>query len=210
MKVKVMYISIVVIGLFVLFYPDLSERYYDYQQQKLIQSWEESFQNIQQTEEEMDQVSETNHDEMMNTSLEDLKSAFSEYENMEGILTINKIVLKLPILQGATQENLKTTLASIENTSKAGQTGNYAIAGHRSHTYGRNFNRLDELEIGDIIDIRNEDSSFQYQVTEKLIVEPQDVWVLEGNDVDKELTLVTCDPLINPTHRLIVKAKLVE
>lgn len=204
-----MYITIVVIGLFVLFYPDLSEKYYDYQQQKLIDSWEESFNLIQQADDELDQESELN-DEKVNESLEDTKFDFSEYDNMEGILSISKINLKLPILHGATQENLKTTLASIENTGQAGQIGNYAIAGHRSHTYGRNFNRLDELEVGDTINISTKETTYKYQVTEKLTVEPKDVWVLQGNDIDKELTLVTCDPLINPTHRLIVKAKLVE
>lgn len=209
MKSKVMYITIVVIGLFVLFYPDLSEKYYDYQQQKLIDSWEESFNLIQQADDELDQESELN-DEKVNESLEDTKFDFSEYDNMEGILSISKINLKLPILHGATQENLKTTLASIENTGQAGQIGNYAIAGHRSHTYGRNFNRLDELEVGDTINISTKETTYKYQVTEKLTVEPKDVWVLQGNDIDKELTLVTCDPLINPTHRLIVKAKLVE
>ncbi|MDU7477902.1 MAG: sortase, partial [Paenibacillus macerans] len=32
--------------------------------------------------------------------------------------------------------------------------------------------------------------------------------VLKPNGKDKILTLITCDPLKNPTHRLIVQAKM--
>ncbi|MGM0882619.1 MAG: sortase [Bacillota bacterium] len=40
------------------------------------------------------------------------------------------------------------------------------------------------------------------------IVEPTDVSVLNYNNKDKLLTLITCDPIINPAHRLIIHAKM--
>lgn len=131
-------------------------------------------------------------------------------KNMEGVLSIAKIDLKLPILSGATIENMKISVASIANTGKAGGIGNYAIAGHRNLTYGKNFNRLDEVAPGDLIEVDTGRNKFTYKIEEKLYVLPTDVWVLQNNGSNKEITLVTCDPMVDPTHRLIVKGKLVE
>lgn len=130
--------------------------------------------------------------------------------NMDGILEIEKINLKLPILRGATEENMLISVASLNNTGPLGKIGNYAIAGHRNRTYGRNFNRLDEVQDGDIIYIRDGENNYKYAVVEKLYVLPEEVWVLNGNNIDKEITLITCHPRINPTHRLIVKGKIIE
>lgn len=129
---------------------------------------------------------------------------------IEGIINIEIIDLELPILTDASDKNLKLSVASIKGTGKPGQIGNYSIAGHRSHTYGKNFNRLNEVRIGDIIKIDNGNEQYEYEVIEKIYVKPDEVWVLEGNNIDKEITLVTCHPMINPTHRLIVKGKIME
>ncbi|MGF7057963.1 class D sortase [Brassicibacter mesophilus] len=131
-------------------------------------------------------------------------------KNMEGMLIIEKINLSLPILHGATDKNLKMSAASIENTGEAGKIGNYSIAGHRSRTFGRNFNRLDEVEIGDILEVDDGKNQYRYTVSEKLYVKPEEVWVLNGNKKDKEITLVTCHPMTKSTHRLIIKGKINE
>lgn len=131
-------------------------------------------------------------------------------KNMEGVLSIDKIDLQLPILTGATMDNMKISVASIANTGKAGAIGNYAIAGHRNLTYGKNFNRLDEVVLGDLIEVDTGSSKFVYKVEEKLYVLPTDVWVLQSKGSNREITLITCDPMIDPTHRLIVKGEIVE
>ncbi|WP_245699645.1 class D sortase [Paenibacillus glacialis] len=198
-------------------YPKLSEMYENYQQEKLVREWQISLQNIDNgadssqsingdvlsdnivTDNEVNDLYETN-----------VKLDSSNNENMEGILYIKRINLQLPILHGATKSNMKTSVASIVNTGQLGEVGNYALAGHRNRTFGRNLNRLDELEQGDKIQIDNGEDQFEYTVMEKLRVTPEEVWVLEGVGSDRELTLVTCDPMINPTHRLIIKAKIIE
>jgi len=123
-----------------------------------------------------------------------------------GRIKIDKISLNIPILHGTSKANLKLGAGQITGTSKLGDVGNAALAAHRSHTYGRMFNRLDELEIGDKIIVETADGTFEYTVYEKLVVEPDDVSVLNRNDKDRVLTLVTCTPLYTATHRLIVHA----
>ena len=217
MKTKIFAGVLILIGIVILCFPKLSEAYYNYQQQQLVQEWQNSLQNIDNgvDSSELDNEVDTAPDDLQAVTdhaetKEQVKPDFSSYKNMEGVLTIDKIDLLLPILHGATNKNMKTTVASIENTGKAGEIGNYAIAGHRNFTYGRNFNRLDEMEVGDKIEVDTEDHQFEYKVTEKLYVLPEEVWVLEGNNKDKEITLITCHPIENPTHRLIVKGKIVE
>lgn len=128
----------------------------------------------------------------------------------EGVLSIEAIDLVMPILTGATRQNLHLSIASIEGTAKAGQPGNYGIAGHRSRTRGRNFNRLGEVREGDVLQVETADGSYHYAVDEILLVLPEDTWVLAGDGASRRITLVTCDPMIDPTHRLIVKGTLIE
>lgn len=122
----------------------------------------------------------------------------------DGILHIPRIKVKLPIIHDATTHNLDISVASLKGTGPPGTDGNYAIAGHRSRIYGQLLNRADELEIGDVIDIETTSSIIRYIISEKLLVNPEDVWVLE-NKGKSELTIVTCHPIKNPTHRLIIK-----
>lgn len=124
------------------------------------------------------------------------------------MIEIPAIDLKLPVLEGATKANMKHAAAHMTETSPLGETGNAAIAAHRARTKGRLFNRLNEVKIGDQIDIAAETGRFVYEVYDISVVEPTDVSVLEPKGDDRMLTLITCDPLKNPTHRLIIHAKL--
>lgn len=123
-------------------------------------------------------------------------------------IKIDKIKLKLPVVEGATQKNMKSAAAHLKETTALGQVGNAAIAGHRMRSKGKLFNRLGELEAGDKIVVETKDQSYTYTVYKILIVKPTDVSVLNYNNKDKLLTLITCDPIVNPTHRLIIHAKM--
>jgi len=230
LKTKIAATFLLCMGLILISYPKLSEFYYDNRQQDLIQEWRESFQaidiefepNVPNPEPEPASANAEltqaagprpeGHEAGQVARADQEKTAFHTplLENMEGMLYIDAIDLELPILKGVTKENLKTAAASIQGTGELGEIGNYAIAGHRNRTYGRNFNRLDELEAGDRVRIDNGYEQFVYIVTEKLYVSPEDVWVLKGNGVGREITLVTCHPIGESTHRLIVKGKILE
>ncbi|MBQ4902056.1 class D sortase [Paenibacillus sp. Marseille-P2973] len=125
------------------------------------------------------------------------------------VIKISKIDLELPVLEGATKTNMKYAAAHMKETTDLGEEGNAAIAAHRSHTKGRLFNRLNEVEVGDEILIEVKEGSYVYTVDKISVVKPTDVSVLDVEDPEERvLTLITCDPLINPTHRLIVRAKM--
>lgn len=123
-----------------------------------------------------------------------------------GKIKISKINVNMPILFDATEKNLNRGAAVIAGTSEFGEVGNVGIAAHRGRSYGVFFNRLNEIEPGDIIEVSANNTVYKYTVYKVHIVEPTEVSVLNRNKTDKILTLVTCDPVKNPTHRLIVHA----
>ena len=86
--------------------------------------------------------------------------------------------------------------------------GRCTISGHRT-TYGSPFNRVDELEKGDLIyleTIRND--IFIYVVKEQIIVNPEDVYIIQGAG-RRELLLTTCYPKYSEAKRLIIIAELI-
>lgn len=123
-----------------------------------------------------------------------------------GVMNIEKIDLRAPIAEGTELSVLKYSIGHMESTTSLGSIGNSVVAGHRSHSYGVYFNRLDELENGDEIVVETYSGTYTYVVYEILIVEPDDVSVLRNSSEYRVLTLVTCDPVYNPTHRLIIHA----
>ena len=127
-----------------------------------------------------------------------------------GVIQIDKIKLKAPVVEGVKAENLKAGIGHIPGTAALGQPGNCVLAGHRNHTFGIFFNRLDEMEEGDEIIIITKKEELKYKVYKKHVVTPDDVSVLKGSKDDNIITLVTCTPIYVATHRLILNARLEE
>ncbi|TDG00567.1 class D sortase [Paenibacillus piri] len=123
-----------------------------------------------------------------------------------GTIKIDIIKLKLPFVEGVSVDNLKDAPGHIPGTSLPGEIGNAVIAGHRSYSYGRMFNRLEELEPGDDITVESGGKTYDYVIYEKKLVEPTDLSVLNRNDTDRILTLITCDE--EGVQRLILHAQL--
>lgn len=129
-----------------------------------------------------------------------------------GILTIPKIGARLPVTAGVTEEQLKISEGWVMQTAPIGSVGNAVVAGHRSYTWGRHFNRLDELEAGDeIIYTKQGGETMRFVVYETLTVKPDDPAVFAPPPAGRaQLTLYTCTPVRIATHRLVVRALLEE
>lgn len=129
-----------------------------------------------------------------------------------GILTIPKIGARLPVTAGVTEEQLKISEGWVMQTAPIGSVGNAVVAGHRSYTWGRHFNRLDELEAGDeIIYTKQGGETMRFVVYETLTVGPDDPAVFAAPPAGRaQLTLYTCTPVRIATHRLVVRALLEE
>lgn len=129
-----------------------------------------------------------------------------------GILTIPKIEAQLPVTAGVSEEQLKVSEGWVTQSSPVGSKGNAVVAGHRSYTYGKHFNRLGELGIGDeILYADAEGVEMKFLVSEVRVVEPDDAEVFApAPEGAAWLTLYTCTPVRTASHRLIVRAERVE
>lgn len=129
-----------------------------------------------------------------------------------GILSIPKIDARLPVTAGVSEEQLKISEGWVMQTALIGSGGNAVIAGHRSYTYGKHFNRLGELEAGDEIFYTAADGTEMcFAVSEILTVLPDDPAVFDApTEGASQLTLYTCTPVKVATHRLLVRALRVE
>lgn len=95
-----------------------------------------------------------------------------------------------------------------------GQPGNTVISGHHN-IKGEVFRYLADIEAGAEVDVYVGSTVYRYYVEQKMIVkekgEPLEVrqqnarWIGPTDDV--RLTLITCWPYTNNTHRVIVVAK---
>ncbi|HEX2047823.1 MAG TPA: class E sortase [Acidimicrobiales bacterium] len=124
-----------------------------------------------------------------------------------GVILIPKIGLDQAFIEGVGVEELKQAVGHYPDTKMPGEKGNAALAGHRT-TYGAPFNRLDELVAGDAISVTTQAGTFRYEVTEKRVVTPDEISVLDDTP-DNRLTLTTCHPKYSAEQRLIVFAQLV-
>jgi len=129
-----------------------------------------------------------------------------------GILKIPKIALKTPVTEGAKPENIQFAVGHLSSSSSTNELGkkneNFAIAGHRSYTYGKFFNRLNELVKGDQVILYTQNSVYTYKVFDKKIVSPSSVDVINPISGKSVLTLITCHPEYSDKQRLIVFCEL--
>ena len=124
-------------------------------------------------------------------------------------MTIPKIELEYIVHEGTDTATLKKGPGHLTLTPFPGEEGRCTISGHRT-TYGSPFNRVDELEEGDIIYLETRgNKSYMYIVTGLEIVKPTDVYILEGTN-KIELLLTTCHPKYSAATRLIIIAELAE
>ncbi|MGK5729362.1 class E sortase [Streptomyces sp. URMC 124] len=120
-----------------------------------------------------------------------------------------------PVLQGTAAGLLKKGLGHYEGTARPGETGNFAVAGHR-RTYGDPFKDLDELRAGDAVVVGDGTTWFTYRVDGRPYrTRPDDVGVIDPvpagsgfRGPGRYLTLTTCEPEWGHSHRLIVWAHL--
>ncbi|MFN2200843.1 MAG: sortase [Caldilineaceae bacterium] len=104
-----------------------------------------------------------------------------------------------------------------KNSALPGETGNVVMSGH-NNILGSVFRELDQLRAGDDIYVGYGGQRYQYVVDQVVIVpekyasteqrQENAKWI--GESKDSRLTLVSCWPRNNNTHRIVVVARPVD
>ena len=143
--------------------------------------------------------------------------AFSRSKVSYYNLSISKLKIKDAVV-AIGGENLYKSLIQYPGTALPGKRGNSVIFGHsvlpifyNPEDYISIFSTLPTLKIGDDILVNYDNVSFTYRVESIFEVYPTDIQVLQQDNSDSFLTLVTCVPPGDPRKpkRLIVRARIV-
>ena len=123
-------------------------------------------------------------------------------------IRIDGISVKMPIVEGTDDSVLYKGAWRSPWGSNPTSGGNTVIFGHRFLKLPpsqETFFRLNEVKVGDSIEIDWEGKTYTYRVTETKVVAPDDLSVLEQT-AEPRITLITCTPVFSTKSRLIVIA----
>ena len=192
---RILGIVLILAGVGVIFAPKIQNMFSIKDQEKALIEW---------------RISEEQYDEKLKEIKEEEKLELKEGKPPADFplrMLIPAINLDTMVFDGTDRETLKKGPGHIIGTSYPGSIGTVAISGHRT-TYGKPFFNIDKLKAGDEITLESFDTIYRYIVTELMIVEPTDVWVLNPTPYPS-LVLTTCNPKYSAKERLIIFAKMV-
>ena len=124
-------------------------------------------------------------------------------------ITIPSIDVKLPIYNGASEENMAKGATYLANTSLpvGGENTNCVIAAHTRYNGIYMFKRITELKAGDKIYITNFWETLVYKVVETKVIYPNDsqnIYIQPGKNL---VTLSTCHPFPQNYQRYLEYAE---
>lgn len=135
-------------------------------------------------------------------------------------IVIPAIDIDTVVVEGTSPAALRAGAGHYPTTPLPGEAGNVAIAGHRT-TYGKPFNRLDQVAVGEEIRLITPLHVHTYRVVAApadaarpcpngacWIVAPTQ-WEVVGATPAPSLTLTTCHPKGSDRERMILRAELV-
>lgn len=140
-------------------------------------------------------------------------------------IIIPKIGVNNIVVEGTDMNDLRAGAGHYEGSPLPGEAGNVAIAGHRS-TWASPFRHLDQLVVGDTIELHSPVATHVYTVTDAGDINTQtrvnddcppgtpcwvtadNAWSVVESTREPLLTLTTCHPVGSAKQRLILRAKL--
>jgi len=173
-------------------------------ERQISKAWDLSEEDIQENNQGTFETSE------LNLELIDSAEVKQEIDKTKVVayVSIPNVNLALPILRGASSQNLDVSATTVLENQTLGK-GNYPIAGHRTIHPDTLFSPLAEVEKGDKVYLTDKKSIYIYEVINKVIVLPEQIEVLDDPEEGSIVTLITCYGK-NSEYRRIVVGELVE
>ena len=130
-------------------------------------------------------------------------------EEVLAMLWIPRLDLELPVYLGASRENMAKGAALLGQTSMplGGENTNTVLAAHRGYYGAEMLRNVQQIQVGDKIQLTTPWDTLIYRVAELKIIDPADissVLIQPGRDL---LTLSTCHPYTQNYQRYLVIAE---
>ena len=180
-------IAMIIAGIAFVMYPDFLRYTGEKEAEELMQGFEDELED--ENEEEMD-VEEEKTEEPSSLSQEDA-DALSK-EEVIGIIKIESIDIKYPVMEGTGEDVLCKGIGHLAETAGIGEKGNCVLCGHNGSRRGTFFTPLNTVQIGDEVElIDKRGRSHIYKIVNTKVVEPRDNSI-KNTDGTEKLTLFTC------------------
>lgn len=136
--------------------------------------------------------------------------AYAEQLTVGGVMAyvdIPKISVYLPVQHGTEAETLERAVGHVVGTSLpvGGESTHAVLSAHSGMASSKLFSDIDQLTEGDIFYIHVLGEVLAYEVDSINIVLPTDTSLLQIEEGEDLVTLVTCTPFGINTHRLLVR-----
>lgn len=220
-------ISIFVIGLGVFSYPIVSNLLSTKVHQSVVKEYSEAVEQMDKEDIEKERKKADKHNEELEDAQLNFVDPFSDETTEErkagnksyydalnigpaiGSIEIPKIKTELPIYHGTSEEVLSQGVGHLENSSlPTGNPGTHSVlTAHRGLPSSKLFRNLDELTVGDEFYVQVLDETYAYKVFDVDIVLPDQTEWLQMKGDEEIMTLLTCEPYMINTHRMLVKGK---
>lgn len=221
---KVVVILIFLVGLGVFSYPIVSNMLSTKVHQSVVQDYSETIENTDKKKIEKEKKKADEHNQELAESEIDFVDPFSEESQSDGnlgnksyynalnigpaigVVEIPKIKVELPIYHGSNEDVLSEGVGHLENSSlPTGKNGTHSVlTAHRGLPSAKLFRNLDELTVGDEFYVQVLDEVFAYKVQDINVVLPHETDWLRMQEDKNLVTLLTCDPYMVNTHRMLV------
>ena len=222
---NVLMISLLILGVGVLIFPDISNWYHSNQQEAMRQEYNEMVAVMEKAEieYELERARSFNagltgihiQDPFIPGSGSVRSAEYYSILNFSGIMgqiEIPRIGVNLSIFHGTADHVLARGVGHMENTPfPVGGYGNHAIlTGHTGLVNAKLFTDLIRLEYGDKFFIQILNERLAYQIEHIEFVYPHEIEGLYSDENHDWITLVTCYPYGVNTHRLLVRGTRID
>lgn len=147
---------------------------------------------FEQTLENVDNEETTEGGDGEQTASDEEKKALLEKSEVIGIIEIEAIDIRYPIVEGTDKSDLAYAIGHISETAGIGEVGNCVLAGHNGSRNGTFFTELNQLKVGDSVILTDKNGmEHEYEVSKTFIVESYDSSIKDQTGKE-ELTLLTC------------------
>ena len=141
--------------------------------------------------------------------------AYAQQLTVGGVMCyidIPKISVYLPVQHGTSAETLERAVGHVPGPPLpvGGSNTHAVLSAHSGMASSKLFSDIDQLEKGDIFYIHVLGDTLAYEVDSINTVVPTDTSLLQIEDGNDYVTLVTCTPFGVNTHRLLVRGERTE
>lgn len=214
-----------VIGIMVFSYPIISNWISTKEHHTVISNHNEQLKQMTEAEKAAEQERVKEHNNALKEDAMPITDPFAEdagnddeqagYYNVlnigetMGSIEIPSLNVDLPIYHGVGDDVLQQGIGHMSNSSfPIGGLGTHtALTGHRGLPSSKLFRDLDKVKKDDVFYIHTLDETIAYKVDDIQIVLPSETEWLEMEEDKDYVTLITCEPYMINTHRLLVRGE---